>query len=341
MAPKSRTCFAALLLVCSTCSPALAGAVRGQVSVKALDAIGPVHADECFWRLGPELPKSRPDAIVVLESPEAAAAARKQNESAIQKEEPIAEILLHGYGFSPGLVTVTPGALVSFRNLDGRTYSCKSESGPDDLQLGELKSGAFRKIRFSSPGVTRLKCHAYPFMKADVLVLDTALVTGLDEDGQFAFKNVPPGKYKARIFAQGSWRWSKEVEVPASGAVKLSFASTAGEKAGDAAAAADIEPEPIVTPPGEEPGEAPGGREKPDVEPPGKDDEGPGEAGDKGPGKPGGKGPGKAGDKGPGKTGDKGPGKPGGKGPGKVGDKGPGKPGGKGPGKTGDKGPGK
>jgi hypothetical protein len=79
-----------------------------------------------------------------------------------------------------------------------------------------------------SAGLINIKCDAHPWMRAYVYSSRHPYVAITDASGNFEIKDLPPGKYKVRVWHEGFEDVVKEVEVKAGGVSDLSatFAKT-------------------------------------------------------------------------------------------------------------------
>lgn len=193
---------------------ASAGTVHGIVYPGRTQSRELPHRDECFWRLGPDIRPSTAASplFVVLEG-----------EGAHKAKPPSASpptILIEGYELQPPVISVPVGSTLTFKNFSPRTQSCFAK-GPSGFQFSDLKTGGTHEHRFLSGGTVEVSCHLYPFMRATIVVTESPLVTKVDRSGRFSFQKVPVGKYNAKVFAHGSWRWTLEVNIPSSGLVQV------------------------------------------------------------------------------------------------------------------------
>jgi hypothetical protein len=72
-----------------------------------------------------------------------------------------------------------------------------------------------------SAGLINVKCDAHPWMRAYVYSSRHPYVSITDASGNFEIKDLPPGKYKVRVWHEGFEDVVKEVEVKAGGTSDL------------------------------------------------------------------------------------------------------------------------
>lgn len=75
-------------------------------------------------------------------------------------------------------------------------------------------------------GLHEVKCDAHEWMRAFVYVSEHPYVAVTDASGNFEIKDLPPGKYKVRIWHEGFGSVTKDVEVSAGKASDLSVTLT-------------------------------------------------------------------------------------------------------------------
>ncbi len=84
-----------------------------------------------------------------------------------------------------------------------------------------FKDQVIKKVNRSA-GLINIKCDAHPWMRAYVYSSRHPYVALTDAAGNFEIKDLPPGKYKVRVWHEGFEDVVKEVEVTAGGTSDLS-----------------------------------------------------------------------------------------------------------------------
>jgi plastocyanin len=102
----------------------------------------------------------------------AASAGAAASTSAAAASSPVparaARVLISGYAFHPGTVTVSRGAKVTFANHDQTNHTATAQGGRFDT--GTLAPGASRTVVLKKAGTYTYFCQFHAFMKATVIV---------------------------------------------------------------------------------------------------------------------------------------------------------------------------
>jgi plastocyanin len=163
---RRAACLAALLL------PLLARAGAVEVALRQ-PAGGPVA-----------------DAAVVLE-PLAGAPAHGHGHAAIEQ---------HGAEFQPWLTIVQVGTAVDFPNTDPFRHHVYSFSAPKRFEIKLYAGKPGQPVVFDKPGEVVIGCNIHDWMEAHVLVVDTPYFARTASDGRAVVANVPPGRYRLRLW---------------------------------------------------------------------------------------------------------------------------------------------
>jgi plastocyanin len=103
-------------------------------------------------------------------------------------------------GFEPHVTSVAPGGTVVFDNED-RVYHNAFCVQPDGrFDTGSYAPGQTRSVKLKKAGVYRVFCELHPKESAYVVVSPDRWHTRPEPDGRFAFEDLPPGKYKIRVW---------------------------------------------------------------------------------------------------------------------------------------------
>jgi plastocyanin len=123
--------------------------------------------------------------------------------------------------FVPHVVVVLKGTTVDFLNSDpvGHNVYWPSISGNRKLahNLGTWPQGQIKSFTFNDLGVAPLLCNVHTQMSGYVVVVPTPYFAVTDNQGKFAIKDVPPGRYTLKTWSEEGKAVSQEVDV--SGAV--------------------------------------------------------------------------------------------------------------------------
>jgi plastocyanin len=124
--------------------------------------------------------------------------------------------------FIPHVLPVLKGTTVDFLNNDEVRHNVFS---PDHerYNLGTWPRGEIKQYTFNKKGVYSQLCNVHPEMEAFIVVLDNPFFSLTDKRGRYEIRDIPPGRYKVKVWHE-KLRFKKQtVEVPATGAVTLNF----------------------------------------------------------------------------------------------------------------------
>jgi hypothetical protein len=127
--------------------------------------------------------------------------------------------------FTPHLLVVPVGSTVIFPNADPFFHNVFSLFDGKRFDLGLYEAGSSKEVPFTREGVSYIFCNIHPQMSAVVLAISTPLYAIVDDSGDFAVHDVPPGNYTLHVWAEGVMqtaleRLSQPVHV-SSGSVDL------------------------------------------------------------------------------------------------------------------------
>lgn len=113
--------------------------------------------------------------------------------------------------FDPGMVVVSVGTRVDFRNDEQRPVEhnvfSNSEAKKFDLGLYKPKQKV-APVLFDTPGAVRLRCSIHRYMDGVVYVTPTPYFASVGLDGAFAIEGARPGAYRLRTW-QRSQRYAE------------------------------------------------------------------------------------------------------------------------------------
>lgn len=109
--------------------------------------------------------------------------------------------------FIPHVTPVTVGSIVEFVNNDPFYHNVFSLTPGARFNIGRRPTGDVyaKKIpatqwKVEGLGEIKLFCDIHAQMNAVILSLDTPYFTRVDENGNYAFENIPDGKYEVRAY---------------------------------------------------------------------------------------------------------------------------------------------
>jgi len=119
--------------------------------------------------------------------------------------------------FVPRVVVVPAGGTVEFLNSDRLLHNVRG-GGKDNPPFNRAQPHARTiAIGFKSPEVLRVDCDLHSWMRGWIVVAEHPFYAVTNEEGEFVFENVPPGKYKLQAWQEILGRVDQEVAVSGEG----------------------------------------------------------------------------------------------------------------------------
>ena len=106
--------------------------------------------------------------------------------------------------FTPHLLVVPVGSVVSFPNDDPFFHNVFSLFNGKRFDLGLYESGSSREVMFSREGISFIFCNIHPQMSAVVIALATPLYDIAGPAGSFSIHPVLPGTYELHVWIEGA-----------------------------------------------------------------------------------------------------------------------------------------
>ena len=106
--------------------------------------------------------------------------------------------------FLPHIMAVPVGSTVAFPNYDPTFHNVFSSSDSKAFDLGLYKGGQSREVTFEKEGVVRVGCNLHANMSAFIIVVAAPHYAITDEQGNFKFGSLAPGKYTLRAWSDKS-----------------------------------------------------------------------------------------------------------------------------------------
>ncbi len=149
--------------------------------------------------------KPLPEAVVLLDTQQPGARPAPQLEQTITQQQ---------MRFQPQVSVVSPGAKITFTNLDKWNHHVRGGlSGPGGVYLDPTQGFSFRLSakregqplatatqQLSQPGPYLLGCHLHGSMRGHVYVSDTPWAAVSDDKGQVLLAGVPEGPARLRVW---------------------------------------------------------------------------------------------------------------------------------------------
>ena len=119
--------------------------------------------------------------------------------------------------FVPRVVVVPVGGTVEFLNSDRLLHNVRG-GGKENPPFNRAQPHARTiSIGFKSPEVLRVDCDLHSWMRGWIVVAEHPFYTVTNEEGEFVFENVPPGKYKLEVWQETLGRANQQVTVAGEG----------------------------------------------------------------------------------------------------------------------------
>ena len=145
--------------------------------------------------------KPVPDAVVFLESPEAAKATKPLSGMEMAQKDK---------SFVPDTLVVTRGTAVQFPNRDTVRHHVYSFSPTKRFELKLYIGTPANPVVFDQAGVAVLGCNIHDEMIGWIVVVDTPHHGSTGANGQLRLNDVPEGNYRLRV-----WHSHMAVGAPA------------------------------------------------------------------------------------------------------------------------------
>ena len=119
--------------------------------------------------------------------------------------------------FVPRVVVVPVGGTVEFLNSDRLLHNVRGggkENPPFNRAQPHARTIA---IGFKSPEVLRVDCDLHSWMRGWIVDAEHPFYTVTNDEGEFVFENIPPGKYKLQAWQEVLGRANQEVTVTGEG----------------------------------------------------------------------------------------------------------------------------
>jgi plastocyanin len=154
------------------------------------------------------------NAIVRLENPPAGAKWPAQAAKAEMDQK--------GCVFVPRVVVVPVGGTVDFLNSDRLLHNLHSVSKENPTFNRTQPRNRTIPITFTKPELITITCDLHSWMKSWVVVAEHPFYAVTDATGAYRIANVPPGKYRLRMWQEALGEVTREVVVgPEGGAADI------------------------------------------------------------------------------------------------------------------------
>ncbi|HJZ87028.1 MAG TPA: hypothetical protein VKN99_17770 [Polyangia bacterium] len=110
--------------------------------------------------------------------------------------------------FRPHVLAVAVGSTVAFPNHDVFFHNVFSLSPAKKFDLGVFDQNKSRDVTFEQPGVVQILCNLHALMMGWIVVLDEPYFTLVEDGSRFTMRDLPPGRYRVRVWHERSKRGS-------------------------------------------------------------------------------------------------------------------------------------
>jgi hypothetical protein len=128
--------------------------------------------------------------------------------------------------FFPRVSAVAAGAQLVISNADPIMHNThirkKSRFGDNLLNVVQPPQGKVEKP-LKEVGLLDVRCDAHPFMAATIHVFDHPYFVVTDRFGQYQLPQVPPGKYKLKMWHETLRKQERMISVPSEGQVTINL----------------------------------------------------------------------------------------------------------------------
>ncbi len=133
------------------------------------------------------------------------------------------EIDQKGCKFMPHVVAMAPGEL-DIKNSDGVLHNIHTYSTANaPINKAQPKFKKLMTEKFDKPEVVKVTCDVHSWMLGWVAVVPTPFFGVTTDSGTVKIDNVPAGKHKVEVWHETLGKQSKDVDVKAGAATKVSF----------------------------------------------------------------------------------------------------------------------
>ncbi|MBI1824196.1 MAG: hypothetical protein HYR80_08825 [Nitrospirae bacterium] len=126
--------------------------------------------------------------------------------------------------FIPHVLAGMVGNFYEVRNLDPVLHNNHLRiNGRTILNVAMPPNGRNIKKPLSEAGIINANCDAHTFMKGVIFVAENPYFAVTDKDGIYSISNIPPGKYRVKIWHEALPAQEREILIPPLKKVNLSM----------------------------------------------------------------------------------------------------------------------
>jgi plastocyanin len=136
------------------------------------------------------------------------------------------QMMTRGKMLMPHVLAVPQGSTVTFPNDDPISHNLFSLSPGNTFDLGLYRRGGGKAHKFDDAGIVNVYCNVHPNMSGVVHTMQTPWYTFADQNGNYAFNDIPAGKYRLTAWNEQGGTTQTPVEINNSGLVSGNLALT-------------------------------------------------------------------------------------------------------------------
>jgi plastocyanin len=125
--------------------------------------------------------------------------------------------------FHPQVLPILVGTAVAFPNRDNLFHNVFSYSQPKEFDLGRYPRDDSRSVVFDRVGLVRVYCDIHADMNATIIVLPHPYFATPGEDGRYAIRHVPEGKYSIVLWIDRAAVERRPIEVRSGETAEIDF----------------------------------------------------------------------------------------------------------------------
>ncbi len=133
------------------------------------------------------------------------------------------EIDQKGCVFSPHILIVPPGAEIVLKNSDEILHNVRCSPTMNPAFNEGIPAGKTSTKTFEIAEKVKVACDVHSWMSAWVVVTTCRYNATTGDKGTYEIKDVPPGKYKLRVWHEKLGTLEKEIEITDGGKVEANF----------------------------------------------------------------------------------------------------------------------
>jgi hypothetical protein len=116
--------------------------------------------------------------------------------------------------FVPHISATMVGSYYEVQNLDPVLHNDHFRiNGKTILNVGMPPKGQNIRKQLSEPGIINTACDAHTFMNGAIFVAENPYFAVTDKNGNYSISNIPPGKYRIKIWHEAIPTETKEVVI--------------------------------------------------------------------------------------------------------------------------------